>query len=579
LQNSLKDIVAQVLSTNDIVDVIGAHLQLKPAGGLRFKALCPFHSEKTPSFSVDRGRQAYYCFGCERNGDVITFLREHNGLDFREALEDLASRAGIQLPAFRGGGRSNDGQRAELLDLGKAAAAYYREQLASPLKGGTARDYINGRSLSPETVERFGLGFAPEGYNNLTGYAKGKGLSEALLESSGLVKRGDHGVYDTFRNRVTFPIKDASGNVVAFGGRALDDNPAKYINSPESPVYKKSRVLYGLYEARDTLRKENRAFLVEGYFDVLRCFDAGIENVVATCGTAVTPEQGRLIKRYVPECIVVFDGDAAGTKAALRAIGILTSAGLTVRAMALPDGNDPDDYIKAHGADAFREMADDAPDFITFYVRMKADQTNTIEGRTVVARELFEIVAEFEDGIRRDEYIKQLADGLGLEAHSCLSEFAKFLEERANRRVWQTDEPESASVDLCREDRDFVAILMGDEALLHKAKEELSKLDLGEGPLRDVLNALFSGGGISVLETEAGKLLFASSANVELDVKRPNDVVDERIVSCKRDTLRRQSDGLMEAIANAERSGDIECVLKLAQEKHRLDQEIDRSRN
>jgi DNA primase len=340
-------------------------------------------------------------------------------------------------------------------------------------------------------------------------------------------------------------------------------------------------VLYGLFEARDTLRKKNHAFLVEGYFDLLRCFDAGIENVVATCGTAVTPEQGKLIKRYVPECVVVFDGDAAGTKAALRAIGILTGVGLTVRALALPDGNDPDDYIKAHGAEAFLALADDAPDFITFYVRMSASRTGTIEGRTAVARELFEIVAEFEDGLRRDEYIKQLADGLGLETHSCLREFTRFLEERANRQEWQSDEPayDGAPIEICREDRDFVAILMGDAALLDKAKEELSKLDLGEGALRDVLNALFSGGGISVIDTEEGKMLFASSANMELDVKHPDEIVKERIVSCKRETLRRQSNRLMEEIANAERSGDIDSVLKLVQEKHRLDQEIDRSRN
>ena len=212
---------------------------------------------------------------------------------------------------------------------------------------------------------------------------------------------------------------------------------------------------------------------------------------------------------------------------------------------------------------------------------MSASRTGTIEGRTAVARELFEIVAEFEDGLRRDEYIKQLADGLGLETHSCLREFTRFLEERANRQEWQSDEPayDGAPIEICREDRDFVAILMGDAALLDKAKEELSKLDLGEGALRDVLNALFSGGGISVIDTEEGKMLFASSANMELDVKHPDEIVKERIVSCKRETLRRQSNRLMEEIANAERSGDIDSVLKLVQEKHRLDQEIDRSRN
>ena len=318
-----REIVAEVLAANDIVEVIGAQLELKPSGAGRLKALCPFHPEKTPSFSVNRERQMFYCFGCQKSGDAITFLCEYEGLTFVQALQKLAEHAGIRLPAFTARDDAEEYRRKQLLELGKFAAGFYQETLDDPLRGGEARRYLKTRTLEPETVTRFGLGYAPDDWSALTDAARRKGFNDAILEASGLAKRGKSGgLYDLLRHRVVFPIRDVSGNTVAFGGRDLGSGEVKYINSPdETLVYTKGRVLYGLDEARNAMRKQKRAILVEGYFDLLRCFDAGIENVVASCGTALTSQQAALVRRYVPEVVVVFDGDPAGVRAALRGGG------------------------------------------------------------------------------------------------------------------------------------------------------------------------------------------------------------------------------------------------------------------
>ena len=308
MQTYNREIVQQVLAANDIVQVLGAALELKSAGSDRLKGLCPFHREKTPSFVVSRTRQNFHCYGCGKGGDVIDFVMEHEGLTFVEALRRLADRAGIRLPAMTERDNQAEAMRTRLLEFGKFARGFFQQTLTHPTLGRTGREYLVGRRLRDETVARFGLGYVPEAWTHLLDAAKQKGYSDKVLEASGMFKQGQRGgYYDFFRNRLMIPVRDVSGNVVAFGGRDLGDSPAKYINSPETTIYKKSRVLYGLHEARDALREKKRALLVEGYFDLLRCFDSGIENVVASCGTALTPEQASLVRRYVPEVVIVYD--------------------------------------------------------------------------------------------------------------------------------------------------------------------------------------------------------------------------------------------------------------------------------
>ncbi|NIA15396.1 MAG: DNA primase [Nitrospiraceae bacterium] len=582
-----REIVAEVLAANDIVDVIGGYLELKPGGPARFKACCPFHQEKTPSFTVSRDRQMFYCFGCEKHGDAISFLTEYEGLPFVEALRRLADRAGVRLPAVSAQDDKEDHLRTQLMEFGRFARGQFVECMADALRGSACRQYLKSRDLRPETVKRFSLGFAPDDWSMLVDKAHAAGIKDPVLEASGLARRGPRGgLYDFFRNRLMIPILDAAGNVVAFGGRDLGEEGPKYINSPENALYKKSRVLYGLHEARDAMRKEKQAILVEGYFDLMRCFDAGIENVVAPCGTALTELQGALIKRYVPEVVVVFDADPAGIRAALRGVGLLTDAGLTVRALTLPDGKDPDDYIKAHGPDAFRELVSNAADFVTFYARMSADRLGTIEGRAAVAREIFLILARLKDDLRRDEYLKRTARELMLNEWTCQSEFSKFLREQSQRAARreatapQKDELTPKVKPVSQDDRDFVAVLLTNEALLKETKSQLSPASLGDDALSTVLRAMFEGVGADLaqrLDEEEARHLYAAAANNhEVAADKAEEIVHKRTARIRRDVLRAEEARIRLELQEAERSNDESRVLDLLRRKVDINKEIEK---
>ncbi len=574
-----REIVTQVLAATDIVEIIGSSLELKPSGTGRFVALCPFHQEKTPSFSVSRDRQQFYCFGCQKGGDVVAFIREFDGLTFVEAIKKLADRAGIQLPAMSEREGKEDFLRSRLIELGAFAARFYAEVLRDPLKGGKVRQYLKTRHLQDATIKRFGLGYAPESGYALRDTAREAGYKESVLDASGLVKRGDRGsYYDMFRNRLMVPIRDVSGNVVAFGGRDLSgDSPAKYINSPETALYKKSRVLYGLHEARDALRKEKRAILVEGYFDLMRCFDAGVANVVASCGTALTPEQGALIRRYVPEVVVVFDGDAAGIRAALRGVAVLTGAGLTVRAMVLPDGKDPDDFIYEAGVDAFRELVDGALDFVTFYIQMNEDRLGTIEGRTDVAKEVFTIIQSLDDVLRVDEYLKRAARELELDEWNVRREFQNQVRSHAAGRgqVPRETPAEPPRTKVNQDDCDFVAVLLHSDPLREQARKELKGVALKPGPLAEVLKGVLDGD-IGHFDDGQAATLYAAAVNRHGGwSERAEELVVKRIVSLKKQALLLEEEGIEEAIREAKRIHDTVRETELSMRRIGIRKEID----
>jgi len=574
-----KDTISEVLAANDIVAVVAASLEMLPAGKGRFKALCPFHNEKTPSFHVSQDRQMFHCFGCGKGGDAIVFLREHEGLSFGEALQKLAERGGVQLPAPTKRDRADDHKRTRLLAFAKFARDFFTQTLEDPLTGGPGRRYLKTRELRPEIVQRFSLGYARDDWSALTDAARKNEFTEKTLEESGLVRRGDGGrLYDFFRNRLMFPIRDASGNVLAFGGRDLGDGAAKYINSPESPIYRKGRVLYGLHEARDAMRKEKSAMLVEGYFDLLRCFNEGIENVVATCGTALTADQAALLRRYVREVVVVFDGDAAGVRAALRGIAILVGSGLAVRAFVLPEGQDPDDFIKQAGADALRKRVEAAADFVTFYVRTNKERTETIEGRTEVAKDVFAILLGIDDRIRRDEYLKRTARELGLNEWSAQSEFEKFVRRRESRAPAVVGDQKAPAAVFSQDDADFVAVLLRKPQLLDQTKRALSGMQLAEGPVCRILHELSGGAGPDLfqrLDDDAGRL-YAAAANNERDLdKAAESLVQKRVARLKKEALRAVDAKLKRDIQAAEQANDVTKVNTLMVEHLKVAQQID----
>ncbi len=582
MKRSLKEVVAEVLQANDILDVLQSWTTLKSVGPDRYKGLCPFHQEKTPSFFVNRSFQAYKCFGCGKHGDAITFIQETEGLTFGETLRKLADKAGIRLGEFSFDG-SDDETRLRALEFLKVADAFYRSQLTNPLKGAPGKAYLESRKISAEMVKRFGLGLALESYSALRDHGGERKFSREIMEASGLIKRNETGnTFDMFRNRLMFPIRDHAGRVLAFGGRDLGDSTAKYINSPETQIYKKSRVLYGLFEGRDQLKQTKRAILVEGYFDVLRCFEAGYECAVAPCGTALTPDQATLLARYVEEVVVLFDGDAAGVNAALKAVGILAAAGLSVSAVTIPGGADPDDYIRDHGKDAFTELLKEATDFITFSVRMNAERTATIEGRTAVAREIFAVIADMKDEMRRDEYLKLLARELDVDAWVCRKDFDGYLRDRSRRRalVAESRPDEPALVEVNDHDRQFVALLMHDSTLRQRFHSGMAGVDLSPGPLAEVLEALQLDGPLSLehLSSQEARHLFASAANTDLSpTVNAMAVVDGWIMSMTRSTLRRETQRLQDEIEQAQCAQDTARLFELVSRKVNLEKEIQRT--
>ncbi|MDM7916567.1 MAG: DNA primase, partial [Candidatus Eisenbacteria bacterium] len=348
--------VEQVRLASDILAVIGSYMELKKAGR-RWKGLCPFHGEKTASFFVNPETQSYYCFGCQQGGDVFTFLMEMEKMTFPETLRSLAERAGIPMPKRRerGEGASTEERLGEAMEV---AAGFYRERLAAD-DGAQARRYLQARGLGPETIERFGLGWAPAGWDSLLRHAR-RLLPERILILAGLAIEGTRGPYDRFRERVIVPIRTAGGRPVAFGGRTLGAEEPKYINSPETPLYRKGTVLFGLGEARDAIRRAGNVLVVEGYFDVIALSAAGIGEVVGTCGTALTPDQAGLLRRYSDRWTLLFDGDAAGRAAVLRALDAAVPVHPGVRIALCPTGKDPDDWVRSEGAQSVREALDRA---------------------------------------------------------------------------------------------------------------------------------------------------------------------------------------------------------------------------
>ncbi|MBI1317758.1 MAG: DNA primase [Candidatus Hydrogenedens sp.] len=574
-----REIIREVVAANDIVEVIGAYLDLKPSGGRRWKALSPFSQEKTPSFLVSQDRQTFHCFSTDQGGDALSFLMKVEGLTFAEALRKLAERAGIQLPAASRGEEKADSLRSQLAEFNAFAAGLYRRLLEEPLKGSAARKYLEGRALKPQTMQRFGLGFAPDSFSTMLDAAADKGWSRDVLDASGLFKESERGrQYDFFRNRITFPIKDISGNVVAFGGRDLGDSPAKYINSPETALYKKARVLYGLHDAREAIRKAGFAVLVEGYFDLLRCFDAGIENVVATCGTALTEEQANLVRRYAGEVVLVYDGDAAGIKAALKGTRLLAAAGLTVRAAALPGGQDPDDFVKAEGAEAMRQVLEEAPDFVTFYATMSEARLTTIEGRTAVAHELFEIVRGMNDELRADAHLKAIGKALGLSDWACRKEYEKLRRGEARPRPNLNEAQDEPKRRIPKDEIVFVAALLQEPSLLAQVREAEEAMQADDPALAEVLEALLEQGtsvDVHGLGGDAARLFTAAAGQEPVDEEQAKGLVEKRMNRMRRAALENERARMQDKIRRVEKT-DPAALSELMVELVRIGQRIER---
>ncbi len=434
--------IDDVRNASDIVDVVSVHVPLKKRGK-NYVGRCPFHQEKTPSFSVSPDKQMFYCFGCGKGGNVFTFVMEHDKVSFLEAVRTLADRAGIALPEEGAEDRAQATENEELYAACRVTAAHYVENLLRTVEGKLALEYFRHRGFSDDTIRRFGLGYAMNGWDDVAKFAEREKIDTGVMEKAGLILRREDGsgYYDRFRGRAMFPIFSPTGRVIAFGARKMreDDPLGKYINSPETPIYNKSRNLYGLFQAREALRAKEYAILVEGYADLISVYQAGIENIVASSGTALTEEQILLIGRYTKTITLVYDADSAGSKATIRGVDLVIENGLDVKVAELPAGEDPDSFVRKQGRDAFQKLLDGAVSFLDFKASLFQAQglLATPEGKTRAVRSIVETIAKMKDELKRTFFVKTLAEKYDIYESVIFRELEKILGQQSTRARYE----------------------------------------------------------------------------------------------------------------------------------------------
>ncbi len=413
-----QEILDEIVARCDIVSVINEYVPLKRRGS-NYQGLCPFHNEKTPSFSVSPSKQIFHCFGCGKGGNVFKFVMEIEGISFVEAAEKLAKRAGVKLPEkeLTPQQRKVLEQRKRYQQINELAARYYHTVLMKSKMGQPYREYLKQRQISEDTIVKFRLGATPSGWDNLYREMKKRGITEQEMLDLGLISQTKKGTYvDRFRQRLIFPIGDEKGTVIAFGGRIIDkdSSPQKYLNSPDTPLFHKSRNLYGLHLARAGIRNADQAIIVEGYMDVISCHQHGITNAVAPLGTAFTPEQGKLLMRNTYQVGISFDGDAAGTKATMRCLDILSDLGCNARVIQIPDNADPDEYLKKYGKEAFERLISASQELIMYKITkyMETTNTDTITGKMKVVSMLLPDLYKLQSAVARESAIREVSQKL-----------------------------------------------------------------------------------------------------------------------------------------------------------------------
>ncbi|MCL7486753.1 MAG: DNA primase [Desulfobulbaceae bacterium] len=584
-----EEVKNRVREASDIVQVIGEYVELKKAGS-RLTGLCPFHAEKTPSFSVNPQGQFFHCFGCGESGDVFSFLMKYNRLTFPEALKEVARRYQIDLPEpkLSDEDRKRIRERDVLYRVNEEAAAIYQQYLAQSPVAEKARAYLSDRGVSADMMHSFRLGYAPDpsdaGWTFITSGLQRLRLPIADIERAGLAVRNDRGGwYDRFRDRVLFPILDMTGRVVAFGGRILGDGQPKYMNSPETPVFDKSRLLFGLYQHRDGIRACRRAIVVEGNFDLLLLAAHGFDNVVAPLGTALTSHHVRSLRGYCDEVVLLFDGDSAGLKAAMRSIPFFLAEQVDARVALLPPEHDPDSLVREQGADGIHRLVDGSAPLAEFaYDYLVKQHGMTLEGKNRIALELQEIVAAASDPMQRSLMTAHFSEMLGIPR----AQFAEGMQ-RQGKGVRESSRPARLSIaQLPRKQRQLVDFLVYypeflDE-LLAGGLEEVVAAD----PVSEIITCLrqLAEEGIpspdrllSMLPEQSSErayvaelLIAGGQVNEDGGVQEARLMLDELLQWLRAEKKQKEGAALMQCINEAQRTGDHDLLMKLLRQKQEM---------
>ena len=575
-------VIDEVQSLNDIVEVISSYFPLKRSGRT-FKALCPFHQEKTPSFIVHPEKQIFHCFGCGAGGNVFSFLMRYENLNFPEALRNLAARTNFTLPETSQRGAEEVSEAESLYEVYRLAQEYYSENLKHPEKGQAARAYLKKRGYGEEILKEIPLGYAVPEWRGLFEFLMRRKIKDAVVYRSGLVQRGREGhPYDLFRGRLLFPIHNLQGKVIAFGARSLGDEMPKYLNSPESSIFRKRRELYGLHLAKRFLSNEGRILIVEGYFDFLRVYRSGFQNVVATLGTSLTEEHVRILKRFVQEAVVVYDGDKAGEAASLRGLEVFLEGEMSVKVATLPPGKDPDTFIDERGTEEFKRLIDPALDFFDFKWKLltQRHQPSDLAGLLRLSGDFLETLSKIKSPILLDRYLKQLARLLGVGEDSLRSKLSEMRKKTRVRDTQASSRSFSSPLETSfPEEGTLISLLLEENKFWEKAMSVLSSEDFRHPAARQIFQVLQESSDASSLtyhklfnrfEDESIKSFVASHSMKELDPQGKEKAFLDCLAKIKKRKKDERLERLRRAISNAEGNGEGNQVSKLLEEYRSL---------
>jgi DNA primase len=576
-----EDLIERVKDAADIVEIITEHVQLRKAGR-NFVGLCPFHNEKTPSFSVNPDLQIYKCFGCGAGGNVFRFLQEVDRISFIEAVSFLAERHGIQLETQQN--RSDTADTSDALYQANDLARKYFQYLLHQEEGVKALEYFKQRGLEDETLERFGLGYAPPGWDGLLKVAGQRHFKANDLKMAGLLSHNEqrNSYYDRFRDRVTFPIANVSGRTIGFGARTLDpEGQPKYLNSPETPIYRKSQVLYGLDHSREAIRKADTALVVEGYMDQISLFQAGIHNAVASAGTALTPEHCRLLGRYAKRIVLLFDGDAAGSAAAVRGLEALITNGLEALVVSLPDNHDPDSFIRKNGIDGLNTAIEQAQSGLDFLLRQFGRQWDlqTMSGKAQAIESVKPLLAQTRDPVRRDLLLREFSQRLGVGENALRQEVGQQMRRHAPRAAREAA-PKPIRRELPRHEREFMGFLLKHPTYIGPTAERLESKHFSDERAQGLAAILF-GQYATASQLDLAMLLnriedsdlaelVSDCAMLGFDEEKLSAYWEEAVLHFEIGGLTQQIDSLQQQLSRASQQGDEETLVGIIRTQKEL---------
>ncbi len=569
-----ENILEDILSRTDIVEIISGYLPLKKAGR-NFKANCPFHHEKTASFVVSPDRQIYHCFGCSESGNVFKFLMRHERMEFPEAVEMLAKKLGLIIPETQLHSKVSSSSTATYGKINELAVSFYETNLTD---AALAREYLHNRQIKPQTIKEFRLGFAASGWDNLINFLRSKSINLALIEKSGLaLAKENGGYYDRFRNRIIFPIFDMHSRALGFGARVMDKTLPKYINSPETPVYTKGRNLYGLNLSKDYIRQLDVAIIVEGYLDFIIPYQEGIKNIVASCGTALALEQIRLLKRYTHNVVMIYDGDAAGELATLRNLDILIEEGMNIKIVSLPQGYDPDLFVRKFGSAKLKSMILDAQNLFDykFGVLKTRHDINDAHAKSLIASEMLLTINKFQNAIIRSEYIRHLSEGLKVQETYILEELQKLKPLQGHTGVNHDENKKKLEINPA--EKLLIKFMLEEKDIIQRIKMELDPADFQDKRTSRIVAIMYElttqGKAVTpnILmnyfnEDDATQLLCESVFLPDLTIQERDKAVGDCIQRLKQERLKNRREHLHTQIKHAQAAGDEKTLHDLVKE-------------